>query len=481
MAGPRDAGCALGRDALAMTTPQKSELGEGFAGTLTWRGDERYEDKRRRTIWNRRTPPRFPDLIVEVASAADVAAAVRLADALDLRVAVRGAGHSFCGSPLRDGGMLIDVSRLRELRVDPGSRTAIAGPGVTGRELATALARHGLGFPVAHAGCVPLSGYLLCGGFGWNMGAWGPACFSVRAVDVVTAAGEIVHAGPDGDSELLWAARGAGPGFFGVVTRFELDAHALPSVIRSSTYLYPPAALPAVAAWASQLAPALPGSVEMLIFLARTPAPVVGVTATAFVDDDGEAQSLLARLDTCPALDSALHREAAQPTSIPELQDKLETLLPAEHRYAVDTQWCDDELDDVLPTLAGQIADAPSARSIVIAVPVPRDRAPIPDAAFSMAGRTDLMCYAVWTDERDDEANERWLRDTMRSVDSRAVGHYIAEVDLEADPTRATRCFAPPNWERLESLRAVYDPGGRFHSYLGLEAAARRVEDQWSP
>jgi FAD/FMN-containing dehydrogenase len=132
---------------------------------------------------------------------------------------VRGGGHSWCGTPLRDGGMLIDLARLKEVIVHPRTRTAMVQPVVSGRELSHRLAAHGLAFPYGHCSTVPLSGFVLSGGFGWNMGSWGPACFSLEAIDVVTAAGQLVRATEDQHADLLWAARGAGAGFFGVVTR----------------------------------------------------------------------------------------------------------------------------------------------------------------------------------------------------------------------------------------------------------------------
>ena len=166
----------------------------GLDGSVVWRGDEDYEPTRRSMLWNGWKPSRFPELIARAVSEEDVVAAVKFARSRRLKIAVRAGGHSWCGSPLREGGMLIDLSQLCELSVDSASRTAALQPGVTSRELASTLAEHELAFPVGHCGHVGLSGFLLSGGLGWNWGAWGPACLSIRGLEVVTADGRLISA-----------------------------------------------------------------------------------------------------------------------------------------------------------------------------------------------------------------------------------------------------------------------------------------------
>src|SRR5262245_35966530 len=146
----------------------------GLDGSVAWRGDRDYERISRRMLWNAWKPARFPGLIVCAASEHDVAAAVPFARSRGLKVAVRAGGHSWCGSPLREGGLLLDLSRLREVAIDSVARTATIQPGVSSRELTSALAEHELAFPVGHCGRVGLSGFLLSGGLGWNSGVWAP-------------------------------------------------------------------------------------------------------------------------------------------------------------------------------------------------------------------------------------------------------------------------------------------------------------------
>ncbi|MCA1843502.1 MAG: FAD-dependent oxidoreductase, partial [Actinobacteria bacterium] len=193
---------------------------KGTRFRILWRGEPGYEAARSAAVWNARKPSRFPDVIAMATSEQDVVEAVSYARGEGLSLAVRAGGHSVCASAVRDGGMLLDLSALTSHSVEPESRTATVQPAVQSRALARALGSHGLAFPVGHCGSVALGGYLLAGGLGWGMRLWGPACRSLERVEVVTADGTLITADDAHNSDLLWAARGAGPGFFGVATRF---------------------------------------------------------------------------------------------------------------------------------------------------------------------------------------------------------------------------------------------------------------------
>ncbi len=435
------------------------------------RGEPGYEEARC-AIWNARKPRRFPDLIAVATSDRDVVEAIRFAGSHGMRVAVRGGGHSMAGSPVRDRGMLIDLSRMRELSIDAASRTASVQPGVRSDEFAAALGGHGLAFPVGHDGSLPLSGYLLSGGFGWNVSMWDAACLSIRSVDVVTADGALVTADEHQYPDLYWAARGAGAGFFGVATRFRLSVHPLPRFIRMSSLRYPLAETTEVSRWADDLAPQLPPTVEMHLTLETAPpgiaagssGKVVGVLAVAFADSEEEAARSLSLMETCPARDRALIRATDIPATFAMLHGIVAKTMPEGHRYAEDTLWS-NETAAVMSRLAEHIMTAPSERSFVNATMLRPPRT-MPDAAFSMLARTFLWCCSIWESEADDARNEGWLRGMMRSVEPLGVGHYIAGADLLADPLRPVRSFAAPNWERLHALKSRHDPEGLFHSFL---------------
>ena len=449
----------------------------GIEGPVVWRGDHYYEQTRRSMVWNELKPNRFPEAIIKATSEADVVAAVKLARSRGLHVAVRAGGHSWVGSSLRDGSLLIDLSSLRALSIDEGSRTASLQPAVTGSDLAAALAERGLAFPVGHCPSVGISGFLLSGGLGWNTGAWGPACLSLQAVDVVTPDGELLHADEEHNAELLWAVRGAGPGFFGVVTRFHIGLQPLPRAITTSTYVYALSDLEEVACWAAETATSLLPMVELTVLLGPPPpgvpceahGKVVTVTATAFADSPREAADALASPETSPVLHRSLAREINKPTPFETLFRDFGGRWPEGHRYASDNVWADADFADVLPRLRTRILETPSPKSFAFAVmppPPPPDAPPLPDMAFSMVGRIFVSCYAVWEDEAYDAANMHWVPSVLREVEPLAIGHYVGEADLLAAPSRARHSYARPNWELLHALRRRFDPDGLFQTYL---------------
>ncbi|MEV6400162.1 FAD-binding oxidoreductase [Streptomyces sp. NPDC051907] len=449
----------------------------GIEGTLVRRGDADYDAVWASMLWNGLKPRRFPELIVRAACEQDVVEAVRLARSHGLCVAVRSGGHSWCGSPLRSDGMLIDLSRLRRCEVDPAAGTAFVQPAVTGDELVPRLVEHGLAFPVGHCGSVAVGGYLLSGGLGWNSRALGPACRSVYEIEAVTADGEAIRCNEDEHPELLWAARGAGPGFFAVVTGFRLRLHRHPGAISSITYGFPLADVEEAANWAAETARELQPTVESTLVMATaspdttalSPRPkVLTLTATAFADSSDEAAGLLRPLESSPFAKRALFRDTDAPASLCALNHASASFWPPQGRYAADTLWSQAPVGTLLSRLRDTIENAPSDDSLVLAPvsPASQDEDLLGDMAFSVLGESYVVPYAVWDDPADDGVNTRWLRSAMSSVEPLGTGHYIAESDLTADPSRAERSFAPDHWQRLQTLRARYDPYGVFHSYL---------------
>jgi FAD/FMN-containing dehydrogenase len=438
-------------------------------------GAAEYETVRRAMLWNERCPERRPSAIVRIAEPPDVAAAIEFARANALQIAIRSGGHSWCGAPLRDGAVLLDLGGLGEAIVDPSARTASVQPAVTGRGLASRLAAHGLAFPVGHCSTVALGGYLLSGGLGWNGASWGPACLSVREIEVITADGVLRRASADVHPDLLWAARGAGPGFFGVVTRFHLAARPMPQAMTTRTDLYPLGALPRIAEWLPDLAAALPRSVELTVLITGippgTPAPAgerlcVALMATAFADDPAAAGAALAPLDRGPltSLRCGGHRD--HPATFDALFEIMDGHFPARHRCQADMIWSAAAPRDVLGELPALLARAPSPRSRLLCTMPPRVSTP-PDCAFGMSAGLLVACYAFWDDPAQDQANCAWHREVMAVLDAHAVGYYIGESDIAGRPARARGAFIPSHWLRLEALRRQWDPDRRFCGYFG--------------
>ena len=257
---------------LANTAKELSRL---VSGSVIGRQDLNYESWRRGIAWQPyRTDihGRYPELIAQVESEADVITAVRFARAQGLKVAIKSGGHSESGAFLRNDSLLIDLGRLQSVTVDKESGTFQAQPGVWTRNLAEILRQNGLAFPVAHNATVALGGYILAGGHGLNPDAWGTfACFNILAADVVTANGELVHCNAEEHADLFWAVRGAGPGFFGVVTRFYLKAYEYPKFMRTNTYGFTLDKLPAVVDWVQDIARRGISKTELIVLLVTNP------------------------------------------------------------------------------------------------------------------------------------------------------------------------------------------------------------------
>ena len=213
-----------------------SSLKNNIRGTVVERGTPHYEPWRQSMIWQYRKFQRYPDIIVQAETEDDVVAAINFARISKLKITTRSGGHSESGCYLRDGGVLLDVSRLQTIEIDARKRIAKVEAGVLGRLLNARLAEVGLAFPTAHCGMVPISGFLLGGGIGWNSTAWGGiSVFNIVALDVVTIDGQRLHISEEANPDLFWAARGGGPGLFFTVTRFYLQCHPLPDAITTDT------------------------------------------------------------------------------------------------------------------------------------------------------------------------------------------------------------------------------------------------------
>lgn len=442
-----------------------------LAGGIYRRGAPGYEEARRGSMWNDRLPARFPDIVVQARSEADVVAAVRMASKEGLKVGIRSGGHSWAASFLRDGGMLLDLSCMAAFSIDAEARTASLQPGLKGTAFNRALRRHDLFFPSGHCTTVGLGGFLLQGGFGWNSRLWGPACVSVQAVDIVTAQGDLVHANERENADLFWAARGAGPGFFGVVTKFYVTLYSRPKSMMNSVYLYPIDALDEVLCWARAVQPSLARTMEAMVFVRRDfpghRGPGVQVMGPVLADNKDEAIEALRILDSCPAVGKALTRDVNIVTEFDELLAKGEKLLyPPGRRYAADNMWTNASGEDLLPgmrQIAATLPNAPSHMMWMLWGP-PEQR---PDMAFSMEADLYIALYSIWENPAEDAKHQAWVTEHMKILEPLSEGIQLADENLGARPFRF---IADKNYRRLETLRDKYDPTGLFHAYMGRPA-----------
>jgi FAD/FMN-containing dehydrogenase len=447
----------------AERAPASPPEGLAVGGEVYARGAERYEIMRQSAAWQALKPARYPDLIVQPRDEADVVETVRYAAARGMHVAVRSGGHSYVVAGLRDGGIHLDLSWLRDLDIDAAARRVTAGPAIRAAELTTALEAQGLAFPVAHVGTVGLGGYLLGGGMGWNGEYWNRyACFNVRAVDLVTAAGERLTASAASHPDLYWAARGAGPGFCAVATRFHLDAFPLPRAITASTYVYGLDALDAVTAWLERAGRNHHPKVELSLVLERDDTEaarhVAVVSAVCFADGAEEAQQILGALAAGVPRQGLVDHVELKPVGFPELLEHGRTGVP--RRIAVDTVWTAQPRAAMLE-IGAHYLQVPSRHAVVIGGY--RAQVDLPDdAAFTVQAPLFINCFVGWDEAADDAANLAWLDQAVRRLEPLTVGSYINETDLFARPAHAKRALSPAAWERLAAVRGRYDPEGLF-------------------
>jgi FAD/FMN-containing dehydrogenase len=444
---------------------------------IYWRGETGYEHARRDAVWHERKPDRYPAVVVVPRTEEDVVAAVRLARARDLRMKACSGGHSFTGSSHRDGGMLIDLGHLTATTVDAEAGTATAQPGASGRTLNDQLLPHGLFFPTGHCQSVALGGFLLQGGWGWHSRHLGPACASVTAVDVVTADGELVHADEHHHAELLWAARGSGSGFFGIVTRFYLRCHPRPASMMVSRYIYPREVTEELLHWLYEVFETAPPELELLFHCRRrrTPSgqliegsPRPHVTGIAMFDTDEEAMQALRLLEDCPVRDRATESRTFVPTTLNGLYDGNAVVTLQRYAWAGDGLWTDAPAELLVPAFKELCLDVGS--NAAYSFWYPWTEPALPDAALSITGKHYLAGFAAWTPPDDEAPHRAWIVDHMRRMEPLSKGIQLADENLLDRPE--ARYMTPAALARLDAARAAYDPEGRFYSYLVGEREA---------
>ncbi|WEK45872.1 MAG: FAD-binding oxidoreductase [Candidatus Andeanibacterium colombiense] len=423
-------------------------------------------------IWSARARDlRVPAAIVQPRSAAEVAAAVRLAGEGGMKVALRGSGHNYQGAALRDGGLLVDLGGLDRIDIDAGAHRARVGAGVKGGRLIGELARHGLAFPIGHCADVALSGYLLSGGIGWNYGEWGPACASVSAIEMVTADGAALIATANDHADLFWAARGAGCAFFAAVTGYELILHDLPAVSFALEAVFDAASAPDVAQWLDTARAGVDPTTELICMVGphhETGKPSVTLRAIASGPTGMAARNKLGPLRELPAEAKLL--AAVEETELSFAELKRFSAMPSGKRVAADQSWSDRSLGDLLLAVAHLAGGVQSSSAISLTALGQAALAPgLPDdvdGALSVAGRCSAGIYALWDGAEHDARHLAWVAKADAALAPLRTGRYIAEADLFAGPERVEECFSPEAFAQLTELRKQYDPTGRFFSCL---------------
>jgi len=439
----------------------------GFAGHHVQSGDDGYE--RVRAVWNGRVDHR-PAHIAQCVSVADVVAALRFAREGDLPVSVRGGGHGVAGTAVCDGGLVIDLSLLKDVSVNPGARTARAAGGVLWGELDAATQAFGLattGGVVSHTG---IGGLTLGGGIGWLMRRFGLTVDNLLAADVVTADGEVVTASADEHPDLFWGLRGGGGGL-GVVTAFTYRLHPVGPTVLAGPVLWPLDDAPALLRFYREFVAAAPGEVATIVTLRRAPPlpvlpvelhgrPVCMITM-CYVGDAATGARALAPLRAFgrPLIDLVDHR------SYTGLQSLVDATVPHGWHYYWKTANLPALDDEVVDVMVEHAARNRSPRSYAILFHLGGAVAQIDEDATAYTHRNathSLNINAVWLPDESHGADEiRWTQDFSAAVAPHATGMYVNFLDHD-DLDRRRAAYGARAYQRLAALRNRYDPAHIF-------------------
>lgn len=435
------------------------------------KGDAGYEAARDATVWRANTPPRYPAVVVQAASVDDVIAAVKQAKAEGLKVGIKSGGHSWMSPHLRDGTLLIDLAALNWIEVDADASRVWVGPGAKGRHVNDALKPHGLMAATGHADSVACGGFLMCGGFGWNFREYGNGCANVTRIQVVTADGELITASETENPDWFWAARGAGPGYFGVVVGFEVRAVVRRPVMRLYGYAFDQETAPEAIGWFMDLAPQLPVNVEHAATAVsktddnRAAPTEFSIHSMGFFETEEEADAVGRLFDACPLKDRAKAAFVNVPCTLEDVYLQATKIDPEGYRFSVDNCYSDATSAEAVPLMAGFLADMPTpwTHSFFL-YQGPRPAYLERDTALSAWGDFYFATYPIWDDPARDDEMLAWAVERMKRL--APIDNGEGQMNDENMGRAPRRYFSPAAEARLEDLRARFDPEGRFVSFL---------------
>ena len=441
-------------------------LQDGFRGELLSPQDPGYEDARR--VWNG-SIDRFPALIARCAGVADLIAAVMFAKDNGLLVAVRGGGHSYPGLSVCDGGLVIDLSLMKGIRVDPEARTVRAQAGVLLGELDRETQAFGLAVPsgiVTHTG---LSGLTLDGGINWLMRKYGLTIDQLLSVDLITAEGEFVKASASENPDLFWGLRGGG-GNFGIVTDFEFRLNPVGPIVLAAPVFWPiedaPNVLPFYHEWIKETPDEL-----MTIVSCRKAPPlpfvprelhgklVVGVVCCyAGPVEEGEKVVKLLKEFGSPVLDLCV------PKPYLAHQAMFDPSFPHGRWYYIrscDVAQLTDEVIDITVDHSLRI-NSPFTALTLWQLGGAVARVGEEETAFGgrSAGHTYNIGGITETEEGFDEERE-WVRNFWSALEPYHTSVYVNFL-MEEGEERIRQAYGPRKYDRLKALKRRYDPDNLF-------------------
>ena len=450
-------------------TPWRST---GFRGPLITADHAEYDTAR--AVWNG-VVDRRPRLIARCSGTGDVVAAVRFARSHDLVIAVRGGGHNVAGTAVCDDGIVIDLSAMRAVWVDPAGRTAIVQGGALWGDVDHETQAHGLATTGGIVGHTGVAGLTLGGGIGFLMRKHGLSVDNLLSAEVVTAEGSIVRASADEHPDLFWALRGGG-GNFGVVTTFEFALHPVGPTVMAGPVFWAADATTDVLRFYRDFACEAPDELGTVIRLGTVPPlpdipeelhwrPAIAVICCyAGAVEDGERVVRPLRGFRTPLVD------LVSPTPYADFQGGMDdTVLHGWHYY-----WKSANLtglsDDAIAVIVDHAYGASSPRSYSAMFHMGGAIARVPHDSTAYSGRDvahNIIIDAVWLPDESAEhaeAETAWARRFLQALQPhRAESVYVNFLDSDDNTSRVREAYGEHIYQRLAEVKAKYDPDNTFH------------------
>ena len=461
---------------VTMTSPSDIEnFKASLLGELLRPGDPGYDDARK--IWNGMIDKR-PALIVHCAGVADVIHCVNFAQANSLLVAVRGGGHNVSGNAMCDGGLVIDLSRMKSVRVDPGHRTARAEPGVTWREFDHATQTFGLATTGGQISTAGIAGFTLGGGWGYLARKHGLSCDNLLSLDIVTADGRFLTASASENADLFWGLRGGG-GNFGVVTSFEYQLHPVGPVF-AGIVAYHIQKAKTVLELFREVTSTAPEELAFDIVLITLPdgTPIVGMNI-CYNGPIAEGEKVVKPLRSAgaPVLDQV------GPIPYTAAQQLIDGFYPTGLLSYWKSSFLDKITDGAIDTMVTYCNKRPTPICHAVIEHQLGGAVKRADRGATAFAHRDVeysfLSAGVCAEPADAEKPVRWARDFWSAMQPFSTGGvYVNYLGREADEgrERVKAAYGPEKYARLVALKNKYDPENLFCLNQNIEpsqAAAR--------
>jgi hypothetical protein len=445
----------------------------GFRGQVLRPGDGGYDEAR--AVWNGMIDKR-PAVIARCTGTADVVSALQHAKAEGLEVAVRGGGHNVAGRAVNDGGMVIDLSPMQGVRVDPAERRARVQGGVTWGSLDRETQLHGLATVGGVVSTTGVSGLTLGGGIGHLTRKYGLACDNLTSVDLVTADGEVVTASEKENADLFWALRGGG-GNFGIATSLEFKLHPVGPIVVGGLVAWRAEKRADVLRFYRDFAASAPVELGLnCLFLSAPPLPFVPeelhfqpivAIGGAYAGSIEDGQQAIAALHEFGPPDLDLFG----PMPYAFMQQMFDAGFPAGIRSYWKAGYMAELTDATLDTYVEQTAAIPSPMTLVECQTLGGAFASnAEDTAFG--NRDAAFLYNVvagWTDPAQDDAQVAWARSFAEAMRPHETGGVYVNYLTDEGQDRIEAAYGAERYARLQAVKAKYDPDNLFRGNQNIQ------------